>query len=96
MSALTLPESLTQSNALSALVTLSAGLKNAPSPVQLNASMLRRFDSVALACLLEICRQVNSQGKSLSIHGLPQGLKDLAQLYGLAEILDMGQQAHGN
>jgi phospholipid transport system transporter-binding protein len=48
---------------------------------------LQRFDSSALAVLLELRRESLAQGKSLAIQALPGRLRDLATVYGIAELL---------
>ena len=59
--------------------------------VAVDASALDRFDSSALAVLLQLRRDAQSAGKSFSVMGLPQRLRDLAGLYGVAELLtDLG------
>ena len=57
--------------------------------VVLDATPLVRFDSAALAVLLELQRQVTTLGRRLSIRGLPARLSDLAGLYGIAELLQL-------
>ncbi|MEP6826005.1 MAG: STAS domain-containing protein, partial [Ramlibacter sp.] len=52
-----------------------------------DASALTRFDSSALAVLLECRREALARGKSFSVSGLPARLRDLANLYGVAELL---------
>ena len=59
--------------------------------VAVDASALDRFDSSALAVLLQLRRDALSAGKRFSVLGLPQRLRDLAGLYGVAELLpDLG------
>lgn len=95
MNTLLLPGSLTQANADSALASLMAGVNAATGSVEVNASALQRFDSVTLACLLELRRRAQGQGKRLSIVGLPQRLLDLAELYGVTGLLGVGSEARG-
>lgn len=95
MSALTLPESLTHSNVSAAMANLCAAVSSTHSPVVISASGLNRFDSSALACLLELRRQAQRQGKLLSIQNLPRRFLDLAQLYGVAEILGLSPRFSG-
>ena len=54
---------------------------------QVDASALQRFDSSALAVLLGLRRALLAQGATLTVHGLPPRLRDLANLYGVAELL---------
>ncbi len=55
--------------------------------VVVDASALARFDSSALAVMLELRRESQAHGKRLSIESLPQRLHDLASVYGIAELL---------
>ena len=88
MSVLVLPQELTQSQAMACLAALLKGLRE-PSErdVILDAAPLTRFDSAALAVLLELQRQAATLGKRLMIRGLSGRLSDLAALYGIAELL---------
>ncbi len=73
---------------MACLAALLKGMREQPgSTVVLDATPLTRFDSAALAVLLEVQRQATTLGKQLSIHGLPARLSDLAALYGIAELL---------
>jgi len=85
---LALPQELTCTQANACLVTLEQGLKAHSGPdVVVDASPLSRFDSAALAVLLEFRRRCVASNKSLSLQGLPQRLADLAALYGILELL---------
>ena len=85
---LVLPADLTRTQANACLKMLLQGLHSEPGPtVLVDASALGRFDSAALAVLLECGRQAQQLGKALSIRAMPQRLRDLAALYGIAELL---------
>lgn len=84
---LTLPEELTHIQATDCLANLVANLGSADPIVQVNASALRRFDSSALAVLLELRRACAQLGKSMVVSELPSGLRDLARLYGVEGLL---------
>jgi phospholipid transport system transporter-binding protein len=85
---LSLPQELTCAQANACLATLELGLKAHAGPeVVVDASPLSRFDSAALAVLLEFRRRCVASNKSLSLQGLPQRLADLAALYGILELL---------
>lgn len=85
---LVLPPELTQFQAMASLAALSKGMREQPErEVVLDAMPLTRFDSAALAVLLELQRQAATLGKRLLIRGLPGRLSDLAALYGIAELL---------
>ena len=85
---LALPQELTQSQASACLSLLLQGLQAQSEPqVVLDASALTRFDSAALAVLLEFRREALALGKVFSIRGLPPRLADLAALYGIDALL---------
>lgn len=85
---LVLPKELTQFEATACLRMLVQGLRAQSGPdVVVDASGLSRFDSAALAVLLEFRRESLALGKRFSIRGLPVRLADLATLYGIAELL---------
>ena len=52
-----------------------------------DASALQQFDSSVLAVLLGLRRALLAQGAALTVQGLPPRLRDLATLYGVAELL---------
>lgn len=85
---LVLPESITHANAVACLAALSNDLAHeSTNEVVLDAARLSRFDSAALALLLELRRTVLKMGKTFAVKGAPQHLQDLADLYGIAELL---------
>ncbi len=85
---LVLPADLTSVQANACLTMLLQGLQSEPGPtVVVDASALGRFDSAALAVLLECRREGQHLGKAISIRSMPQRLRDLAVLYGIAELL---------
>jgi phospholipid transport system transporter-binding protein len=67
--------------------SLLAALPAQGDAVQVDASGLAEFDSAALAVLLTLRRETLRLQHSFAITGLPQGLADLARLYGIAELL---------
>lgn len=84
---LTLPAELTHVQANACLALLTAGAKAEGAVVALNAEPLQRFDSSALAVLLEFQRNCASLGKTVSVQGLPRQLLALATLYGIEGLL---------
>jgi phospholipid transport system transporter-binding protein len=48
---------------------------------------LTRFDSSALAVLLECRREASALGRSFAVRGLSPRLRELASLYGVAGLL---------
>jgi phospholipid transport system transporter-binding protein len=88
MTVLVLPQELTQSQATACLRGLVQGLPQEAGPdVVVDASGLSRFDSSALAVLLEFRRATLATGKRFVISGLPSRLGDLAKLYGIDALL---------
>jgi phospholipid transport system transporter-binding protein len=85
---LVLPNELTHSQATACLALLLQGLRShSDAQVVVDATGLHRFDSAALAVLLEFRRECLALSKSFSIQGLPSRLRDLAALYGIADLL---------
>jgi phospholipid transport system transporter-binding protein len=85
---LVLPAELTQRETTACLRMLSQGLRaQTGTAVVADASALTRFDSSALALLLECRRESLAMGKTFSVQGLPASLRNLAVLYGVAELL---------
>ncbi len=85
---LVLPADLTRNQASACLRMLVQGLRAlTDKEMVVDASALERFDSSALAVLLELRRESQAQGKSLCIRSLPARLHDLATVYGIAELL---------
>ncbi len=85
---LVLPAELTRAQAGACLRMLVQGLRAEPgSAVVVDAGALARFDSAALAVLLEFRRECLTLGKRVRIASLPPRLRDLAGLYGIAELL---------
>ena len=55
--------------------------------VQVDASALEQFDSSVLAVLLDCRRRVVAMGWRFTVAHLPERLRQLARLYGVAELL---------
>lgn len=91
---LVLPKELTQTQATACLRMLVQGLRAlSGQDVVVDATGLSRFDSAALAVLLELRRETLAQGKRFSVRGLPARLADLATLYGIVELLPAASPA---
>jgi phospholipid transport system transporter-binding protein len=84
-----LPAALTQANAESYLAQCRAALARLPAGTELTlvASGLQQFDSAALAVLLALRRELLQRGLRWRIQGLPEHLRELAELYGVVELL---------
>lgn len=55
----------------------------------IDASALQVFDTAALAVLLQARRLAQSRGQAWRVRGAPAKLAQLAQLYGVAELLGL-------
>ena len=84
---LRLPEELNHASANACLQQLTEGLAGEPAQVVVDAQALQRFDSSALAVLIEFRRACAGAGKSCVVQGLPPQLRDLATLYGVEELI---------
>lgn len=88
---LLLPAELTEREATACLQMLRQGLRaqarEGGGAVVADASALVRFDSSALALLLECRREAQALGKGFAVQGLPERLRALAVLYGVGELL---------
>lgn len=85
---LILPDTLTLAEAedVLRLARLAAG-PDSPPVLEVEAGGLERFDSSALAVLLEARRQALAWGRGFRLLGLPHGLLELARLYGVEALL---------
>jgi phospholipid transport system transporter-binding protein len=84
---LMLPSEITHSSARSCAHMLAQALQLSDSAVVADASDLVRFDSSALAVLLNCRREAQVAGKTFSVRALPPKLRALASMYGVAELL---------
>ena len=85
---LILPAELTHAHAVACCRMLVQGLRSHTEPaVVADAGALTHFDSSALAVLLECRREALAIGKTLSISRMPARLRELATLYGVAQLL---------
>ncbi|MGE0499052.1 MAG: lipid asymmetry maintenance protein MlaB [Ramlibacter sp.] len=85
---LVLPAELTHEQASACSRMLVQALRSEPAPeVVADAAPLQRFDSSALAVLLECRRESLLLQKTFAVRALPERLRDLAALYGVAELL---------
>lgn len=85
---LLLPASVTLAEARDALRMLAQAMPGEPGgEIVLDASGMQRFDSSALALLLECKRLAQADGKRFALVRAPAKLADLARLYGLDTLL---------
>ncbi|RYF17203.1 MAG: STAS domain-containing protein [Comamonadaceae bacterium] len=85
---LVLPQQLTHAEAPACCRMLAQALRSeAGTQAVADASALDRFDSSALAVLLECRREALALGKTFAVSQLPARLRELATLYGVADLL---------
>ena len=85
---LVLPGELTHLQARAALALLvQAARAETGSVVSVDAGGLARFDSSALAVLLELRRACLLERKSFQVRGMDERLRALAMLYGVLGLL---------
>jgi len=78
---------MTHEVAPACLSELRAGVQNEAATVVVDGERLQRFDSSALAVLLELRRECAKAGKMFAVQKLPARLRDLAALYGIDALL---------
>ena len=84
---LVLPPQLRQAEAKACLHGLLLELPAQDAVVVVDAGPLLRFDSAALAVLLELRRQSLAISKTFAVAQMPTRLADLAALYGIGDLL---------
>jgi phospholipid transport system transporter-binding protein len=85
-----LPKSLTLESAAAALGVLNVQPGAASGGAfTIDVSALQVFDTAALAVLLHAKRLAQSRGQALRVQGASPKLTQLAQLYGVAELLGL-------
>jgi len=95
MSGLKLPSRLRMDTARGAWAQMAPALRieagqvldAAGREVRLSAAALSDFDSSALSLLLSAARQCSEQGVTLILNDAPDKLRELARVYGVAELL---------
>jgi phospholipid transport system transporter-binding protein len=86
-----LPATLTLDSAAAALDRLRADAAGSPGVLAIDASALTQFDTATLALLLQARRLAQAAGRGVDVRGAPPKLAQLAQLYGVAELLGLAQ-----
>jgi phospholipid transport system transporter-binding protein len=85
-----LPQTLTLAEARGAWQQLQAdSAALVGNAVHIDASALTDFDSAALSLLLQARRQAQAKALPFEVSGAPDKLVQLAQLYGVAELLGL-------
>ena len=85
---LVLPAELTSDQAPACSRMLAQAMRADASPVIVaDAQAVVKFDSGALAVLLDARRNALSLGKNFAVAHMPPRLRELAAVYGVAELL---------
>jgi phospholipid transport system transporter-binding protein len=84
---LVLPAEITHATARTCTRMLVQALGSQSEAVVADATGLAKYDSSALAVLLECRREAQIADKSFSVRALPESLRNLAVLYGVAQLL---------
>jgi len=85
---LVLPAELTHEQAPACVRMLAQALRADAAPTVVgDAGALSHFDSSALAVLLDVRREALSLGKTFAVAHMPPRLRELASVYGVAELL---------
>jgi len=85
-----LPATATLEQARALLQQIDAALEAAAGgALQIDASALAEFDTSAVALLLHAGRMARQRGVQLTVAQAPAKLRELAQLYGVGELLSL-------
>ena len=85
-----LPAAATLEQATALLQELDAAIAAAGSAgLRLDAAALKEFDTSAVALLLHAKRLAAQSGVPFTVAGAPSKLRELAQLYGVEELLSL-------
>ncbi len=82
-----LPDTVTLAQAAALLPRLEAEVGGASGRFVLDASQLATFDTSALALVLQARRLAEARGLAFELQSLPAQLRQLAELYGVGELL---------
>jgi phospholipid transport system transporter-binding protein len=82
-----LPDTVTLAQAASLLPQLQTAVAGASGLFVMDASRLASFDTSALALMLQARRLAEARGLRFELQALPGQLRELAVLYGVAELL---------
>jgi phospholipid transport system transporter-binding protein len=88
-----LPATSTLAQAPALLLQLDAALAatDGGATLTVDAAALQDFDSSAIALLLHGRRQAAATGRRFAVSGAPPKLRELARLYGVAELLSLDE-----
>lgn len=84
-----LPATVTLAEAATLAATLPAAVAAGQAELRIDASALKVLDSSALALLLQARRLAQAAGRTVVVAGASPQLRQLAQLYGVDELLPL-------
>ncbi|MDO8418705.1 MAG: STAS domain-containing protein [Rubrivivax sp.] len=84
-----LPATATLDQAAALALTLPASVAEGSGPVSIDASALQAFDTSVIALLLQARRLATAAGRGFQVTGAPAKLAQLAQLYGVEDLLSL-------
>ncbi len=88
-----LPSTATLQEAAALAAALPAAVAEGSGVLSIDASVLRSVDSSTLALLLQARRLAQAAGRTVVVSGAPPKLRQLAQLYGVDELLCLPEPA---
>jgi phospholipid transport system transporter-binding protein len=91
-----LPATLTMQQAAAASRELDAAAAGGSGPFTVDASALAAMDTAAIAVLLQARRASEAAGRPFAVSGTPAKLVQLAQLYGVADLLGLDGSGSGS
>ena len=88
-----LPATATLQEAAALAAMLPAAVAEGTGVLHIDARALRSVDSSTLALLLQARRLAQAAGRTVAVSGAPSKLLQLAQLYGVDELLSLAESA---
>jgi phospholipid transport system transporter-binding protein len=82
-----LPATATLQEAATLAAGLPAEVSEGSGVLRVEAAALQHFDSSTIALLMQARRLATAAGRGFEVVGLPPKLTELAQLYGVADLL---------
>ncbi len=91
-----LPATATLAEAATLAAQLPAAVAAGSGVLHIDASAVHALDSSTLALLLQARRLAQAAGRTVVVDGAPQKLRQLAQLYGVDELLSLSEGGSGS
>jgi phospholipid transport system transporter-binding protein len=90
-----LPATATLDEAAALAEALPGNIAAGSGPLSIDAAALQTFDTSVIALLLQARRLAAEAGRGFQVTGAPAKLAQLAQLYGVEELLSLAPAAAG-